>query len=104
MAAEDLVKGTVRYISEFGLFIEIAEGVEGLLHINKMDSSLNSKEQLEKKYAVGGTIGVKILKIEAITQKLAFTLPSKPKEKTTINYKKVLGCIKYQTLTSKRLI
>ena len=50
LAAEDLVKGTVRYISEFGLFIEIAEGVEGLLHINKMDSSLNSK----------GTVGEKI--------------------------------------------
>ena len=28
LAAEDLVKGTVRYISEFGLFIETAEGVE----------------------------------------------------------------------------
>ena len=46
LAAGDLVKGTVRYISEFGLFIETAEGIEGLLHINKMDSSLNSKEQL----------------------------------------------------------
>ena len=30
--------------------------------------SINSKEQLEKKYAVGDTIGVKILKIEAITK------------------------------------
>ena len=79
LAAGDLVKGKVQYISEFGLFVETAEGVEGLLHINKMDSSLNSKEQLEKKYAVGDTIGVKILKIEAITQKLAFILPSKPK-------------------------
>ena len=79
LAAEDLVKGTVRYISEFGLFIETAEGVEGLLHINKMDSSLNSKEQLERKYAVGDTIDVEILQIEEQSQKLAFTLPSKPK-------------------------
>ena len=38
LAAGDLVKGTVRYISEFGLFIETAEGIEGLLHINKKDS------------------------------------------------------------------
>ena len=75
LAAGDLVKGTIRYISEFGLFVETDERVEGLLHINKMDSSLNSKEQLERKYAVGDTIGVKILKIEAGTQKLAFILP-----------------------------
>ena len=82
LAAGDLVKGTVRYISEFGLFIETAEGIEGLLHINKMDSSLNSKEQLEKKYTVNDIIAVKILKIEAITQKLAFILPKSKKAKS----------------------
>ena len=49
------------------------------IFLNKMDSSLNSKEQLEKKYAIGDTIGVKILKIEEQSQKLAFILPSKPK-------------------------
>ncbi len=82
LAAGDLVKGTVSYISDFGLFVETTEKVEGLLHINKMDSSLNSKEQLEKKYAVGDIIGVKILKIETITQKLAFILPKSKKAKS----------------------
>ena len=87
LAAGDLVKGTIRYISEFGLFVETDERVEGLLHINKMDSSLNSKEQLERKYAVGDTIGVKILKIEAGTQKLAFILPKSKKIKSATETK-----------------
>ena len=87
LAAGDLVKGTVQYISEFGLFVETTERVEGLLHINKMDSSLNSKEQLERKYAVGDTIGVKILKIDATTQKLAFILPKSKKIKSVAEAK-----------------
>ena len=82
LAAGDLVKGTIRYISEFGLFVETDDKVEGLLHINKMNSSLNSKEQLEQKYAVGDIIGVKILKIEISTQKLAFILPKSKKAKS----------------------
>ena len=61
-----------------------------MLHINKMDSSLNSKEQLERKYAVGDTIDVEILQIEEQSQKLAFILPKsskvelKPEEKEII--------------------
>ncbi|MBF0546805.1 MAG: S1 RNA-binding domain-containing protein [Candidatus Riflebacteria bacterium] len=69
----DVVKGKVNNMTEFGAFIEIEEGVEGLLHVSDMDwvKKINHpKEVLEK----GQEVNVKILSIDSKTRRLSLGL------------------------------
>ncbi len=55
-------KATVKRIVDFGAFVEIAPGVEGLLHISQIDHKKVSK--IEDYFKVGEKIEVKLIKIE----------------------------------------
>lgn len=57
------VAGTVRKIADFGAFLEIAEGVEGLLHISEV--SHRRIDRLDRELRVGEVVQVKILSIDA---------------------------------------
>ena len=58
----DVVEGTVTEITDFGAFIKITEGLEGLIHISEIDWKIinNPRDYL----AVGQTISAKIINIE----------------------------------------
>jgi small subunit ribosomal protein S1 len=68
----DIVEGTVVRTTDFGAFVEIAEGVEGLVHISqvaeervtKVSSMLNS----------GDKVKVKILEMDLKNQKLSLSI------------------------------
>jgi len=69
----DMVKGRVNNLTDFGAFVEITEGIEGLLHISDMDwvKKINHpKEVLEK----GQEVTVKILNIDAQSRRLSLGL------------------------------
>jgi len=72
------VKGRVTRIEDFGIFVELEEGVEGLVHISELDW-LNPKHPAY--YAeVGEFINVKILDIDKENRKVSLTLRQlKPK-------------------------
>ncbi len=54
-----IVKGKVKRVANFGAFVEIADGVEGLLHISKLsDTRVNRVEDIVN---VGDEVEVKIL-------------------------------------------
>ncbi len=55
-------KATVKRIVDFGAFVEIAPGVEGLLHISQIDHKKVNK--IEDYFKVGEKIEVKLIKIE----------------------------------------
>lgn len=55
-------KATVKKIVDFGAFVEIAPGVEGLLHISQIDHKKVAK--VEDYFKVGEKIDVKLIKIE----------------------------------------
>ena len=57
------VAGTVRKIADFGAFLEISEGVEGLLHISEV--SHRRIDRLDRELRVGEVVQVKILSIDA---------------------------------------
>ncbi|MBF0498997.1 MAG: (d)CMP kinase [Candidatus Riflebacteria bacterium] len=66
----DVVQGKVNNMTDFGAFIEIAEGVEGLLHVSDMDwvKKINHpKEVIEK----GQEVSVKILNIDVKNRRLS---------------------------------
>ena len=95
----DIVKGKVNNMTEFGAFIEIAQGVEGLLHISDMDwvKKVNHpKEILEK----GQEVSVKILNIDSSNHRLSLGLKQTtddPWNKVEYEYKigeQVTGVVK----------
>ncbi len=58
----DTVQGTVSKLMSFGAFIELAPGVEGMVHISEL--SWSRVEKAEEVVQVGDSVTVNILKIE----------------------------------------
>ena len=56
------VAGTVKKITDFGAFLEIAEGVEGLLHISEI--SHRRIDRVDREIREGEVVQVKILSID----------------------------------------
>lgn len=59
-AVDDLVTGTVTKITDFGVFIELEEGIEGLAHISEL-SWLKRISHPREVVSIGDTVDVKIL-------------------------------------------
>ncbi len=57
--------GMVKRIAEFGLFVEIAPGLDGLVHVSTVPR--NEQAQFEKKYPVGSVAHVEVLDYDAET-------------------------------------
>lgn len=55
-------EGVVKNIESYGAFVEISDGVEGLLHISEI--SHNRIMKVEKVLNVGDTVKVKVIKVE----------------------------------------
>ena len=70
---EDIVVGNVTKITDFGAFIEIEEGIEGLLHISDMSwvKKVNHPKQIVN---IGDEVKVKILKYNLDEAKLSLGL------------------------------
>ena len=67
----DEVVGTVSKITDFGLFIELSEGVEGLAHISEVD---RAGGELEQAYAPGEPVRARIIKIDMVDKKIGLSL------------------------------
>jgi small subunit ribosomal protein S1 len=68
----DAVEGRVVNVTDFGLFIDIYEGLEGLAHISEIDVPPGSK--LEDYYSVGDWVRARILRIEGDERKVGLTM------------------------------
>lgn len=55
-------EGTVKNIEKYGAFVEIGDGVEGLLHVSEIDH--NRVFKVEKVLNVGDSVKVQIIKLE----------------------------------------
>ncbi|KKW24466.1 MAG: RNA binding S1 domain protein [Candidatus Kaiserbacteria bacterium GW2011_GWB1_52_6] len=58
----DVVGGIVTGATEFGVFIKLEEGLEGLVHISEMDWAL--VENPKSRYKVGEAVKVKVIEIK----------------------------------------
>ncbi len=67
-----VVDGKVTKITNFGVFVEILNGLEGLLHISEMDDKpVASPEQALQ---VGQEIKVKVLNVDLETRKIGLSM------------------------------
>jgi small subunit ribosomal protein S1 len=67
----DLKKGKVTKLTNFGVFVELEPGLEGLLHISELaDHKVESPEEVVK---VGDEIEVKVLRVEPKERKIGLS-------------------------------
>ena len=81
-SADDIVKGTVTRVADFGAFVKIAPAIEGLVHISEL--SYKRVARVSSVLNEGDEIEVKILTIDTQAQKVSLSLkatqaPPKPK-------------------------
>jgi len=67
-----VLRGKIVRLTEFGAFVELFEGVEGLVHVSEL-----SNERIEKpedKFAVGQEVRVKVIKLDPIEKKIGLSI------------------------------
>ncbi|MCH2133451.1 MAG: S1 RNA-binding domain-containing protein [Phycisphaerales bacterium] len=68
----EITSGTVTRLAEFGAFVEIASGLEGLIHISELaHERVNRAGQIVK---VGQVVSVKVLNVDAERKRIALSL------------------------------
>ncbi|HEV7920411.1 MAG TPA: 30S ribosomal protein S1 [Thermoanaerobaculia bacterium] len=67
----DEVVGIVSKITDFGLFVRLADGVEGLAHVSEINR--DQKQKLDKQYQPGDPLRARILKIDPNDRKIGLT-------------------------------
>jgi small subunit ribosomal protein S1 len=76
------VEGKVIRHVEFGFFVELEEGVEGLVHASEAggDAAERQTQKLEELYPVGQTVACKIVKIDRSDRKIGLSIKAYQKE------------------------
>ena len=70
----DTVTGRVVNVTDFGLFVDIFEGLEGLAHVSEIETS----GSLEDQYNLGDWVSARILRIEEEDKKVGLTMRGVP--------------------------
>jgi len=66
------VKGTITKLTNFGVFVELESGLEGLLHISELsDNKIESPEEVVK---VGDEVDVKVLRVDSKDRKIGLSM------------------------------
>ena len=66
----DVVKGNIVSIMNYGIFIELEKGIEGLIHISEISWTKNV-QNLQDTYKVGDSIESKVLFVDSKEQKIS---------------------------------
>ena len=66
----DIVNGSIVSIMNYGIFIEIEKGIEGLIHISEVSWTKNV-QNLQDSYKVGESIESKVLFVDSDEQKIS---------------------------------
>ncbi|HEV3485882.1 MAG TPA: S1 RNA-binding domain-containing protein, partial [Vicinamibacterales bacterium] len=67
----DEVIGALSKITDFGLFIRLADGVEGLAHVSEVQR--DARQKLDKIYHAGEPLRARIIKIDPVERKIGLT-------------------------------
>jgi small subunit ribosomal protein S1 len=66
----DLVEGTITHVTDFGAFVDVGEGVEGLVHVSEMPQG----EQTLTELVPSSKAQVRILNIDPLKQRISLRL------------------------------
>lgn len=80
------IKGKIVRIADFGLFVNLTKGIDGLLHISDLEN-VNANTNLRKIYKIGQEISVVVEKIDADQKRISLkTAESKEQEESAKSY------------------
>jgi len=71
-AVGDVAVGKVTKVADFGIFVELDGGVEGLIHIS--EAGLDQQAKLEEKFKLQDEVTAKIIKVDREERKIALSL------------------------------
>ncbi len=71
-----VVEGVVTKVAGFGLFVEIAKDVEGLMHLSELE--LGANEKLDERYKVGSKLRAQVIKLDEIERKIGLSNKNLP--------------------------
>ncbi len=69
----DVVNGKIVHIADFGVFLEIKPGIEGLIHISEIDKEVN-KKSLTQFYPIDSEIQAKVINLKASERRLGLSV------------------------------
>jgi len=81
----EITTGKVTNITDFGLFVELAEGVEGLIHVS--ESGLPKGKPLSEAFKLGDEITAKVISISAADHKIGLSIKRLKKDEDDRLYK-----------------
>lgn len=73
IAVGTVFDGIVRRVAEFGLFVELVPGKDGLVHISSI--ARDKQRALPREYKIGDTLKVKVVAVEAETGRVRLIAP-----------------------------
>ncbi|MDR2827328.1 MAG: 30S ribosomal protein S1 [Candidatus Adiutrix intracellularis] len=77
--------GKLTNITDFGLFVELAEGVEGLIHVS--ESGMAKGKSLSEAYNLGDEVTAKVISISAADHKIGLSIKRLKKDNDDRLYK-----------------
>ncbi|MDR0882331.1 MAG: 30S ribosomal protein S1 [Candidatus Adiutrix sp.] len=77
--------GKVTNVTDFGIFVELAEGVEALVHVS--ETGLPKGKSLSESYKVGDAITAKVLSISSADHKIGLSVKKMKKDEDDRLYK-----------------
>ncbi len=90
-----IVKGKVTSVTDFGIFIELEEGIEGLIHVSEL-----SKEKIDnpKDFAeVGAVLEAAVLQVDTVDRKIALSVKNIDEQKEKAEVNEFMGAQKQAT-------
>jgi len=82
-----IVEGTVARIAPFGAFVELEQGIDGLLHISQI--SLNRIAKVEDALKIGDKVTVKILEVDGEKKRISLSRKELLKKEEELDAPKV---------------
>lgn len=68
----DVLPGTVKRITEFGIFVEVANGVEGLVHVSEIPKA--PTQRIERMFKIADEIRVRIIRVDKEARRLGLSM------------------------------
>ncbi len=87
-----MVNGVITNVTDFGIFVEVEEGVEGLVHVSEV-----SKEKIKTPvglYKVGDTITAKVINVAKKERRIGLSIRRAKKEEDQTLMKEYLNSSK----------
>ena len=70
----DTIEGKVVRMTNFGAFVELDEGIEGLIHVSEFDDSQHAGKDGKIELMVGETYPMKIIKLAPAERKIGLSI------------------------------